>query len=141
MNTFQTHIMPVTLSCYYHNYQCWYLVFPPTDGVIATRCLCSQTFTDGWSALLLILPRINTIAGLTLQNWSQAKINGSVTGSEPAEATEPSKVTALTRGCDWIKSAGIRDAGHQSEFARVIKFKESQRHRVCVLDFGGGGLT
>lgn len=73
----------------------WVLSFSAADGLAAAQYLSSQTVNDGWSALLLILPGINTIPGLTLQNRSQTGINESVMGSEPAVATGAAKVMSL----------------------------------------------
>lgn len=79
----------------------------------------------------MILPGINTITGLTLQNGSQTRIKASVMGSEPTVAAEPSKVTALTQGCDLTKSARIRDVCHQSE--EVFQGLESSKRIRDVM--------
>lgn len=72
------------------------LSFSLLDEITGAEYLSSETVNDCWSALLLILPGIDAIPGLTLQNRSQTEINESVMGSEPVTA---SKVTAQTWGC------------------------------------------
>lgn len=80
-------------------------IYPPRQSMMAGQRFC-------WS-----LPGIDTVPGLTLQNWSQTRINESVMGSESAIATEPPRLRLSGRGAIWpnLLVLEILREGYQSE--------------------------
>lgn len=71
-----------------HNYNCEFSLYIEFSSPDSAQYLSSQTAADGWSALSLIPPEIDTVPRLTLQNRSRSRIDESVMRSEPAVATE-----------------------------------------------------